>query len=420
MRKIIFIFYFILLYQYSFAQNLVLSASFENPTNCPNNQDQITLLSGCFPIITPNIFNSCADSLFMGCACVPSNFFGSQYPRTGQGYSGGGFANFGIDMNDSLIHDSTWVFMELLGMTLKSKLTPNKSYCASFFVSLANRLSNIAIDGISMLIISDSIPDLHWEPTLESVLIQFPKMEHPQINNPSGNIIDDTIKWIKIEGVFIAQGDEKFLYIGNFKRLKDIHWKIVPYTDHLAGCASYYYIDDVTVYPCDAPVYFADAGKDTCISSGESVVLGSPGREEYLYWWSDGKRGIGNSGSITVSPTQTTTYYLVQKDFKFDETRDSVTVRVGNCNGNPDYSGESFQIYPNPNDGNFQVRFNRLVPEDAILQLFDMLGRQIGEYLLTGNGNIASLRIEVSKSLYYAKVVAPDFQTKSVKIVILK
>lgn len=377
-----------------------------------------------FPVlISPNIFNFCCslyDSAYIISATVPNNFFGSQYPRTGNGYVGEGFGVFFINMNDSAIIDSSFRLAEIIGITLKSNLIVNKKYCSNFYVSLGNRLTNIAMDGLSILFSSDSIPEFHGEPLLDSALVHFPQMEHPQINNPSGNIIKDTLNWVKIEGEFIAQGDEKYLYIGNFKRLRDIHWEIVPYTDHLGGTESYYYIDDVAVYPCDAPVYFADAGKDTCISAGESVVLGSPSRDEYLYWWSDGKRGIGNSGSITVSPTQTTTYYLVQKDFKFDETRDSVTVRVGNCTTTPDYSGESFQIYPNPNDGNFRVRFNSLVPEGAKLQLFDMLGRQIGEYLLTGNGNIASLRIEVSKSLYYAKVVAPDFQTKSVKIVILK
>ena len=56
---------------------------------------------------------------------------------------------------------------------------------------------------------------------------------------------------------------------------------------------------------------------------------------------------LDTTATLTVSPSQTTSYVLVQKDFKFDETRDTVTVSVGNC-PLPDYSNLDFEIYPNP------------------------------------------------------------------------
>jgi len=422
-KKQLILFLFLSLYSTTnYSQNLIIDGSFEYPTSCPIFQDNITVISGCFPVsITPNIFNSCCNYVNLISASSPYNFFGNQYPRTGNGYSGLGIGAFGIDMNDSIIHDSTWIFDELIGVSLKSTLIANKKYCARFYVSLGNRRTNIAMDGMSMLITSDSIPELHWEPLLDTVLMHYPQMEHPQINNPSGNIIDDTLNWVKVEGEFVAQGDEKFLYIGNFKRLKDIHWKIVPYTDFLGGTEAYYYIDDVSVYPCDAPVYRANAGKDTCINSGESVTLGEPSRDEYLYWWSDGVRTISTNGSITVSPTQTTTYYLVQKDFKFDETRDSVTITVGNCETTPNYSHFDFEIYPNPTNGEVNVRFNTKVPIGATMQLYDMLGQKVAEFPLTSTTNIATVNFgELATAVYHATVVVPDIFRKSVKLVVLR
>ncbi|MDY0216557.1 MAG: T9SS type A sorting domain-containing protein [Bacteroidales bacterium] len=420
--KYCFFVFVLMMIKTSNSQNLIIDGSFENPTNCPIYQDDITLISNYFPVsISPNIFNFCCDSVNIISATVPNNFFGSQYPRTGNGYVGQGFGIFYINMNDSAIIDSSFLLAEIIGISLTSNLISNISYCASFYVSLGNRRTNIAMDGISMLIISDSIPEFHWEPLLDSVLIQYPKMEHPQINNPSGNIIDDTTNWIKIGGEFIAQGGEKYLYIGSFKPLNETHWKFIKPSEEFRETTANYFVDDVSVYPCDAPVYFADAGKDTCISLGESVVLGSPSREEYLYWWSDGKRAISNNGRITVTPTQTTTYYLTQKDFKFDETRDSVTITVGNCNGSVDYSGYDFAIYPNPNIGDFQVRFNTAIPEGAVLELYDLLGRKIAKYILIGSDNIANISgVDVAPAIYYATVIVPNVFTKSVKMVIMR
>jgi len=407
-------------YIYLQAQNLVLNPSFEELQSCPDNWFDFFVLKDCFPILTgsPDVFNICCDDSIN--AGVPSNFFGHQHPRTGDGYTGLALILLQLNLLDTTITDSS-IFDEQFGMKLKNQLIQNKKYCVSFFVSLANRYTNIATDAISMLLLSDSLPIVYFSPPEDTIYARFPQIIHPQINNPSGNIIKDTLSWIKIEGEFIAQGDEKYLYIGNFKRLRDIHWEIVPYTDHLGGTESYYYIDDVAVYPCDAPVYIVDAGKDTCISLGESVVLGSPSREEYLYWWSDGKRAISNNGSITVTPTQTTTYYLTQKDFKFDETRDSVTVTVGNCNGSVDYSHYDFAIYPNPNQGDFQVRFNTAVPDGAVLELYDLLGRKLAEYPLSGSGNIANINgVDIAAATYYATVTVPNVFKKSVKMVVIK
>jgi len=408
----------IVFHTHSFTQNLVENPSFEELKWCPHLWFDFLTVNDCFKVSgSPDIFNICYnDSSFAG---VPANFFGVQYARTGNSYIGEDFGLFYINVIDSTFNDSTFNLAEILGATLKSNLIANKKYCANFYVSLGNRRTNIAMDGISMLFLSDSIPEIHFEPVLDSVLTQYPQMEHPQINNPSGNIIDDTVNWVKVEGEFVANGNEKFIYIGNFKRLNDIHWKIIPAINPYPGTEAYYYIDDVSVYPCDAPVYSAYAGKDTCINSGESVTLGGPSRDEYLYWWSDAERLLDTSGSVTVSPTQTTTYYLVQKDFKFDETRDSVTVTVGNC-PLPDYSNLDFEIYPNPCNDIVNIRFNAKIPEGAVLKLYDMIGQEVAQYPLTGANNIATVNLgNFATAVYHAMVVVPDIMMKSVKLVVI-
>ncbi|HPB02347.1 MAG TPA: gliding motility-associated C-terminal domain-containing protein, partial [Bacteroidales bacterium] len=86
------------------------------------------------------------------------------------------------------------------------------------------------------------------------------------------------------------------------------------------------------IYPADAPVYAADAGGDQLLCMGESVALGSASRSQYLYWWYDEQGNlIDTTAQITVSPDSTTFYVLQQKDFKFDETSDTVVVYVSDC-----------------------------------------------------------------------------------------
>jgi hypothetical protein len=183
---------------------------------------------------------------------------------------------------------------------------------------------------------------------------------------------------------------------------------------------SYYLIDDVAVYPYDVPIYEADAGIDTCVRPGNSITIGTPRRNEYLYWWYDMQGNLLDSTArITVSPTQTTSYILVQKDFKFDETRDSVTVTVGNC-PLPDYSNLDFEIYPNPCNGIVNVRFNAKIPEGTVMLLYDMIGQEVAKFPLTSATKIATVNLgNLATSVYHATVVVPDVMKKSVKLVVI-
>ena len=70
----------------------------------------------------------------------------------------------------------------------------------------------------------------------------------PQIENPSGNILSDTLNWVQINGEFYANGGEKYITIGNFK--DDAHTAFIQNTNG-TWIYSYYYIDDVSVIYCD-------------------------------------------------------------------------------------------------------------------------------------------------------------------------
>ena len=80
----------------------------------------------------------------------------------------------------------------------------------------------------------------------------------------------------------------------------------------------------VTVNPYPAAV----AGNDTVICGGSPVTFTTPPGTGYTYLWNNGSMNIGTTNSVTVNPTQTTTYYLSTSIIGGCVSYDTVTVFV--------------------------------------------------------------------------------------------
>lgn len=406
-----------------FAQNLVENPSFEKHDTCPNFLNQIAYCNfwgdGVEYGGSSDYFHQCMlenQQLFP----LIHQIINKITPRTFFGFSG---ICLSYKIFKSQFGYDTLNYREAINTKLKNKLSKNNCYTVSFYLRFYGFWSIddsfhvlYAVNSIGALLSSDSI--IYSNPFSDEIFNRV-----PQLHNNS--VLKDSNNWINLNSQFIAQGDEKYLTISNFSPDDSIllffNSDNINYLDSNMGAYSYYLIDDVAVYPCDAPIYTADAGAKACVNIGNSVTIGTPRRDEYLYWWYDEQGDLlDTSAQITVSPTQTTTYHLVQKDFKFDETRDTVIVTVGNC-PLPDYSHFEFEIYPNPCNGIVNVRFNTKIPEGAVLELYDMIGQEVGQYPLTGTENIATINLgNLATAVYHAMVVVPDGFRKSVKLVVIR
>jgi gliding motility-associated-like protein len=337
MRKQLIIF-FILLSLGVKGQNLVPNPSFEDYVQCywtyhggivnippwyvPNNSN-------------PNYNNTCPKPIGYQTYNAPKNVYGYQYPRTGDGYVFVG--------NTYVTHDLN----EHITIQLDTALEVGKDYCLSYYIVVAEG-PNKAFDKTGCYFSVDSL----YYPTIDNLIFIT-----PQINNPSGNMINDTLEWIQISGSITADSAYSYITLGTFETMSQVITYVIN-----SSLPSYntfgYYIDDVAVYPCDAPVYVADGGGDVQLCLGDSVVLGSHERDEYLYWWYDmqGNLIADSTGFITVKPQQTTQYELVVKDFKFEETRDTITVYVEDC-----FTDDIFvpNIFSPNGDGNNDILFVR-------------------------------------------------------------
>lgn len=212
---------------FSTAQNLVPNSSFEIDTLCPDNPGQVAYAvpwTGSANT-SPDLFNSCSYSI----VDVPGSFSifgGYQYAHSGNAYTGL-IALYASDER------------EYLQVKLIDSLTSGITYRVEFYVNLTN-YAKYGIDAMGAYI--SSIP---VSGTFEGLLSYT-----PQVSNPVGNYLTDTLNWMLINGTFVASGGEKYLTIGNFKS-NALTNKIISNSTAASSdtTTSYYYVDDVSLYP---------------------------------------------------------------------------------------------------------------------------------------------------------------------------
>lgn len=171
--------------------------------------------------------SDCFHTSQTGFTKVPKNDFGTQQPRSGNGY--GGFCAYMPQ------------YREYLAVELRKTLRAGQRYKVEFYVSLSEN-SVYAIDKIQALLTSDKILDT----TLFYVLGHKPQVV-------SKEIIEERNGWVPVSGEFIAKGDERYLLLGTFLHDKLLNVKRVKLLQksRKEGEWAYYYVDDVSVCAVD-------------------------------------------------------------------------------------------------------------------------------------------------------------------------
>ncbi|HTL81806.1 MAG TPA: T9SS type A sorting domain-containing protein [Bacteroidia bacterium] len=160
---------------------------------------------------------------------IPGNDVGYQYARTGTGYAGIGLLTGYPNLTGA---------REYIEIKLSDTLIIGHNYLVEFYVSLGNSsgYNYLATDAIQAVLSDTIVYDFAWQ------VINLP----PSISNPHGNIINDTLNWVRISGTYQAHGGESYLILGNFINTNDSC--SVDTTGSAGGDASYYFIDDVAVF----------------------------------------------------------------------------------------------------------------------------------------------------------------------------
>lgn len=242
---ILFLLFFIVT---SNAQNLVVNPSFETTERCMKISDigkslenvpslllvNPTGWSCVSELATADIFQPCNESAKFGNLDVnfrtPINNSGAQYARSGNAY--GGFFVFSD-------HNNEFIYREYIQGSLSEPLVVGKKYFVSAYLSLADN-AEFATDEIGFYFSEQKIIR---NPLFTQVLDVI-----PQVVNTKDRIIGNKANWVRIEGSFIASGNEKYFTIGCFADYYKTNLHFLEEgkkEDLITSC--FYYIDDVCV-----------------------------------------------------------------------------------------------------------------------------------------------------------------------------
>jgi hypothetical protein len=349
----------------------------------------------CFPYFCNSCDSSSEDP--SGFATVPHGIFWNHFPHSGKGM-------MWVIMYDYDPMDCD-ARMYLQGRLYHS-LEVGKSYCVTYYV-LNTFSSSVGCNNIAAYLDNGTIDTAHE--------CGFVHREVPQIILDS--IIIDTVNWTKIQGSFVATGNERFITIGNFS--DSAHTSILPFNSAGQPNFAAYLIDDVSVIANDA---VADAGPDRVTSPlGDSVWVGDTAAD-YLpcYWYVNGVLADSNKSGFKVHPDSTTTYVMAL-EVCGNVTYDTAVVYVfpaGLAEPNK-LPVQQYALSPNPNNGSFKLMQASADGLPVRLEVLNTVGQSVYESQLVFVGRISKVSlVDVPPGIYLISLTDTEGRNFKFKFVV--
>jgi hypothetical protein len=401
----------LLFYIVSIAQvkNLLRNPSLDSLTidSCNINYPSTSLHWDQNSFNDPLAYNSCFnDTIFS----TPKNKEGFQFTKSGTGYSI-------FDPISNNYGTNTRLYLQ---SKLIRKLKSKRHYIY-IYISLVD-ISVVATSRIQLALTQNKLVN----PICCQQLISLPPAFTPQIQNPLGNIISDTLNWTKIEGSFKANGNEEYITIGNF--FTDSNTDTMRLTNSLnpifVNCG--YYVDDMHLVEEDRAVAYFDTTLESplCVNLGDSVVLGDTLVRPWLqYEWKDAFGNIlcttrncayyGNSigtsyATVSITDTAADAYITKAIDTVFITTSLNCPTSIKTLiqqsqNIRFKLSEQTFYLYNLPPS-----------LKTGTIKIMNLQGQVVYENKLQEQGILPTA---LSKGFYYVDIRSNDLSIKKEKVV---
>jgi hypothetical protein len=292
-------------------------------------------------------------------------------------------------------------------MKLVAPLINNSTYYVEFWTNRASGSygGQYAINNIA-LSFQQSFSDTIMGSWGSSLLAYTPHIM--KFTNP---IITDTLDWVRINGIYMANGTENFIVIGNFFDIPIT--EIFDVGDGNDAAASYFF-DDVSVEEITVPFW---SYHDTLVNYGDSVLIGPALTGLDIDWYTDNMEFISNGPGIYVSPS-TSRNYIAKETFNGVETEHNVYVTVIGGVGLEESALQKIEVYPNPSKGDFSI--SGINSESPLqLEVRDVHGKLVFE-----NPNVSkevnSFNLSVEDGIYFVNLTNLNTHETSVKKLVVK
>lgn len=214
-----------------------------------------------------DIFSPCNITSFLNFN-VPVNSFGQQYPHSGNNYTGLYVASFGSPNNTE--------GREYFAIKLTSKLKSYKYYKIEYYVSVGDFMRYTTLPP-QIYYSADSFM-MPTQP--EPAWLYYSNINYSKVLCFDSTAHLNTDDWIKIEGIFHPEGNEQYLYVGNFFKDADSPIDYINYPNAFSEMP-YYYVDDLTLYELDSTYVGIEENSNINISinpnpASENVTITLP------------------------------------------------------------------------------------------------------------------------------------------------
>lgn len=261
--------------------------------------------------------------------------------------------------------------------------------------------------------------------TIDTIQYRYSPLTYlnPQVENPSNNIIADTLNWVSITGTFVATGNEKYLVFGNFEPDATTTKTLVGNPGEVW---SDYWVDDVSCIDTDLPAF---AGNDTMCIPGTSVYIGRQrdvGIDEACMWYQlpNTSTAIDTAAGLWVNPVATTTY-VVKQEICGNVKWDTVVVHQTALGLQGLESLEGLKVYPLPADEILNIESKipsgTLGGKNCELKIYDDIGQVIREEEIQFDNGTATIKTkDLASGVYHLKLVCDDLSAISRRFVIAR
>jgi hypothetical protein len=301
---------------------------------------------------------------------VPLSAYAYQWPKKGSNYFISSIFYISNGTNSSRGYPRN---------RLKHSLKAGTRYCVKFHCNITNN-STHGVDGLGAYFGDSSIDTItKCNPPITYLV--------PQIQNPSGNLITDTLNWIPITGTFVANGTEKYMILGNFISDSTCDSVLIN-PSYLPQIFTDIFYDEISCIDIDLPAF---AGRDTSIISGDSIFIGrepDAGIDEACMWYkmptiiTSTTIAIDTIAGFWIKPVTSCTYVVRQQLWCSSVKYDTVIIHINSVGLEKlKMINEELRIYPVPAKDHIELSvFNvEVIREFHSLYIYNAIGLLIRE-----------------------------------------